>query len=237
MSKAVFLLGTADAVFHAITNRLIRAGATIVTVAEAADVVMSIGELVNSADISVIPAESDIDEPAEVTEDGPNTIVRVHDLLVPEGVIGWGGEVLYEWVDWVKEGAEGVAPPDIEARHWVHIRDAADAVTLLALADADVISQGVIDLAGRRAWSAEAVLHEMGMLWNRYTDALGLTHTIESLSRITSPASYQFTGIIERPDLSPLHDTLKAIGIEEGWHPLTAMRVGLMELFAHSEIE
>ena len=113
----------------------------------------------------------------------------------------------------------------------------ADAVSLLALADSDALSQGVIDLAGRRAWSTEAVLHEMEMLWNRYTNALGLTHSVESLSNITSPVVHQFSGMIERPDLAPLHETLKSIGIEEGWRPLTAMRVSLMELFAHSEIE
>jgi hypothetical protein len=116
----------------------------------------------------------------------------------------------------------------------VHIRDAADAVSLLALADSDALSQGVIDLAGRRAWSTEAVLHEMEMLWNRYTNALGLTHSVESLSNITSPVVHQFSGMIERPDLAPLHETLKSIGIEEGWRPLTAMRVSLMELFAYS---
>ena len=235
MPKAVYLIGTADPVFHAITDRLVRSGARIVSEAESADVVLSIGEIEKTADLSVIPNNIEENDFLEITDDGPNIIVRIHDLLVPEGVVGWGGDVLYEWVDWVKEGADGIAPSDIEARHWVHIRDAADAVSLLALADSDALSQGVIDLAGRRAWSTEAVLHEMEMLWNRYTNALGLTHSVESLSNITSPVVHQFSGMIERPDLAPLHETLKSIGIEEGWRPLTAMRVSLMELFAHSE--
>ena len=77
----------------------------------------------------------------------------------------------------------------------------------------------------------------MKLLWSRYTHALQFSHTVESLTNIPSPASQQFDGQISRPNLVPLHNAMLASGREEGWRPLTAMRVGLMESFAHSQDE
>ena len=155
---------------------------------------------------------------------------------MPQQVNGWGVEVLSGWIDWVKSGSQGDPPDDIDARHWVHIRDATDAIVQISLTDAEIANR-VIDLAGRRAWSSTAVLDEMKLLWRRYTDALHLSHTVESLTNVPSPASQQFEGQISRPNLVPLHNAMIASGREEGWRPLTAMRVGLMELFAHSQGE
>lgn len=233
MPKAVHLLGEVDAVYRALADRLERAGATLVSKREDAELTVSLGNSSHTvsppADIAVIP--NDLENPIA------DIVVRVHDILVPEGVIGWGSDVLNDWVDWIKDGADGIAPPDIEARHWVHIRDAADAITLIVLADSAAITQSVIDIAGRRAWTADAVLGEMRLLWGRYTNALNLSHTIESLSNVPSPAATQFSGSFSRPDLGPLHESMLAAGRSEGWRPLTAMRVGLMELFAHSHTE
>ena len=233
MSKVVHLRGEVDAVYTAIADRLERAGATLTAKREDAELTISLGNSSHTAsppaDIAVI--HNSLENPIA------DIIVRVHDILVPEGVVGWGSDVLNDWVSWVREGSEGIAPPDIEARHWVHIRDAADAITLIALVDADAMTQGVIDLAGRRAWSADAVLGEMNLLWRRYTNALNLTHTIESLANVPSPAAKQIDKPVERPNLGPLHEAMLAAGREEGWRPLTAMRVGLMELFAHTQGE
>jgi hypothetical protein len=81
------------------------------------------------------------------------------------------------------------------------------------------------------------VLDEMGLLWGRYTDALNLSHSIESLSSIPGPAAAQIKRRVTRPNLTPLHDALKSAGRDEGWHPLTAMRLGIMELFAHAQMK
>ena len=231
MTKVVHLLGEQDAVYLALADRLERAGATFSQNIEDADLIIAIGRIpltTSGIDVAVIPAK----------ENNPNAklIFRVHDILVPQKVNGWGSKILSDWVDWVKGGSEGNPPEDIEARHWVHIRDATDAIAEISLAEDD-IAVGVIDLVGRRAWSSDAVLDEMKLLWNRYTDALHLTHTVESLTNVPSPASQQFEGKISRPNLAPLHDAMLAAGREEGWRPLTAMRVGLMELFAHSQGE
>ena len=146
MTKVVHLLGEHDAVYLAIADRLERAGATFSQNIEDADLIIAVGRTsltTSEIDIAVIPAK----------EKNPNAklIFRVHDILVPQQVNGWGSKILSDWVDWVKDGSEGNPPEDVEARHWVHIRDATDAITQISLTEADT-AVGVIDLAGRRAW-------------------------------------------------------------------------------------
>ena len=231
MTKVVHLLGEQDALYLALADRLERAGATFTQNKENADLIISIGANhlpISEIDVAVIPAN--------IVNPNAKLVFRVHDILVPQQVNGWGVEILSDWINWVKGGSQGSPPEDIDARHWVHIRDATDAIVQISLTDADTPS-GVIDLAGRRAWSSDAVLDEMKLLWRRYTDALHLSHTVESLTNVPSPASQQFDGQISRPDLVPLHNAMLASGREEGWKPITAMRVGLVELYAHSQGE
>ena len=231
MTKAVHLIGRQDAVYLALADRLERAGATFTEHKEDSDLIIAIGEnahFSSEIDVAVIPSNFPTPN-AKLT-------FRVHDILVPQHVNGWGVEVLSDWIDWVKSGSQGNPPADIDARHWVHIRDVTDAIVQISLTDAEIPNRE-IDLAGRRAWSSSAVLDEMKLLWGRYTDALHLSHTVESLTNVPSPASQQFEGQISRPNLVPLHNAMIASGREEGWRPLTAMRVGLMELFAHSQGE
>lgn len=231
MTKVVHLVGEQDAVFLALADRLERAGATLTQNNEDSDLIIAIGanaSPMTEIDIAIIPAK--------ISNPNAKLIFRIHDILVPQQVNGWGVEIMSDWINWVKGGSQGSPPEDIEARHWVHIRDATDAIVQISLANRD-IPNGVIDLAGRRAWSSDAVLDEMKLLWRRYNDALQLSHTVESLTNVPSPASQQFEGQISRPNLVPLHNAMLASGREEGWRPLTAMRVGLMELFAHSQGE
>ena len=75
------------------------------------------------------------------------------------------------------------------------------------------------------------VLNEIRSLWIRYQNAVHGTHTIESLSDISSPAESQIDANDLRPDLGPLHDALLSCGTD-GWRPLIAIRVGLMECIA-----
>ena len=203
MTKVVHLLGEQDAVYLAIADRLERAGATFSQNIEDADLIIAVGRTsltTSEIDIAVIPAK----------EKNPNAklIFRVHDILVPQQVNGWGSKILSDWVDWVKDGSEGNPPEDVEARHWVHIRDATDAIAQISLAVdiPDNLIFRYIDVAGRRAWTSNAILDEMKLLWRRYNDALHLTHTVESLTNVPSPASQQFDGQISRPDLVPLHN-------------------------------
>ena len=74
--KTVHIIGTVDAFRQALEDRLLRAGASITDDNDAADITISMGEEV-SADISIVYSDS------EHTE--ARLIVKVHDLLVPEG--------------------------------------------------------------------------------------------------------------------------------------------------------
>ena len=142
------------------------------------------------------------------------------DVYSPDGV-----ETINRWVSDVINGIEPEREEKI--RFWVHIRDAERAFQTLKNNEVS----GNFQLSGRRAWSQEMVLDEINRLWLRYQNAVHGTHTIESLSDITSPAAFQIDANDLRPDLGPLHDALLSCGTD-GWRPMIAIRVGLMECIA-----
>ena len=219
MPKNVHITGIMDSFRQALEDRLQRAGATITDDSDAADISVSMGEG-SSGDIAIVPDDS---QPGEA-----DLVVRVHDLLVPEGAEIWGSQVIHEWADWVMGGAEG-EPSSDEPRHWVHVRDSTDALAILILSDE--MTSGSVDLCGRRAWSRESIITEMSLLWGRFTDAVQHTHTVSSLTGSSSPVSSEETPAT-RPDLGPLHNALLRAG-GDGWRPLVPMRVSLMEVLAN----
>ncbi len=154
----------------------------------------------------------------------PSLQVEKIDVYSPNG----NGLINY----WVQEIIEGRKPElDEEIHYWVHIRDVERAVEIL---QTNNIS-GAYSLSGRRAWNQQMVLDEISRLWLRFQNAVHGTHTAESLSDIPSPAAFQVEGEHRRPNLAPLHEALVKCGTE-GWRPLIAMRVGLMECIA-AELE
>ena len=90
-------------------------------------------------------------------------IIRIHDLMIPEGSQGWGPIDVEDWVEWIRVESLDLTP-EIKPKHWVHIRDTTDAVSLLVMADTDAFAQGVIDLCGRRAWTPDAVISEINLV-------------------------------------------------------------------------
>ena len=238
MSKKVALLGEKDNFFFALKDRLERAGAILTHDSEEVDITIGLGKyaLDELVDVAIIaenddPRSGNLDEIKNV-----GLIIRIHDLMIPEGSQGWGPVDVEEWVDWIRTGTTGVAP-EIKPKHWVHIRDTTDAVSLLVMADTDAFAQGVIDLCGRRAWGPGAVISEINLLWSRFTNAINHSHTTKSLSEVPSPAAIQYEGKRLRPDLQPLHEAMQNAGREEGWRPLTPMRVALMEFLAHAKFQ
>ena len=217
--KTVHIIGTVDAFRQALEDRLLRAGASITDDNDAADITISMGEEV-SADIAIVYSDS------EHTE--ARLIVKVHDLLVPEGAQRWGPQSIHEWADWVVGGAKG-EPRSDKPRHWVHVRDATDALAILVLSEE--ISSGSVDLCGRRPWSRESIITEISLLWGRFTDAVQHKHTVSSLTGSNSPVSSDEVQTT-RPDLGPLHNALLRAG-GDGWRPIVPMRVSLMEVLAH----
>ena len=138
-----------------------------------------------------------------------------------------GNGPINHWISAVVNGEE----PEIDDSiyHWVHIRDAEIAQRILR----DNGVKGTFQLCGRRAWTQQMVVDEIKGLWSRFQNAVEHSHTIESLSEVPSPAAVRYSGERRRPNLGPLHDALVSCGTD-GWRPMTAMRVGLMECIAHS---
>lgn len=138
-----------------------------------------------------------------------------------------GEGAINQWVDDILAGIE----PKVDSRihHWVHIRDAESAHRILSIHGI----RGHFQLCGRRAWTQQMVVDEIRRLWSRFENTINHSHTIDSLSEIPSPAAVQYSGERRRPDLAPLHNALVECGTD-GWRPMTAMRVGLMECIAHS---
>ena len=56
------------------------------------------------------PFSSEIDVaviPSNFSTPNAKLTFRVHDILLPQQVNGWGVEVLSDWIDWVKSGSQG----------------------------------------------------------------------------------------------------------------------------------
>ena len=138
-----------------------------------------------------------------------------------------GSGPINQWISAVMNDEE--PETDDAIYHWVHIRDAEFAQRVLEENNVE----GTFQLCGRRAWTQQMVVDEIKGLWSRFQNAVEHSHTIESLSEVPSPAAVRYSGERRRPNLGPLHDALVACGTD-GWRPMTAMRVGLMECIAHS---
>nr|AIE98948.1 hypothetical protein [uncultured marine group II/III euryarchaeote KM3_102_D05] len=170
--------------------------------------------------------------------------LTLHDLYIPSGVENWGPTEITDRLQWlesntrdgensrVDEAKRDNTDSQLEAptgspRHWVHIRDAVDAVAALL----EDLPSGRIDMCGRRCWSHHAMCLELDMLWGRYQAAVDHSFKIEHL--VVSEPKTEPTEKVERPNLAQLHAALEAVGTM-GWHPLVPFRVGLMECLAHS---
>ncbi|MCH1592200.1 MAG: hypothetical protein L7R66_04320 [Candidatus Thalassarchaeaceae archaeon] len=225
MSKKIHISGIEGHFLYALKDRLSRAGAILIEDRHIAEFVISIGEG-GSADMAILPPNVETDNTA--------LIIKVHDLLSPEGKsTSWGDAELHRWARLIRDGADIELSSHEAPRHWVHVRDVCDALCTLIMSNRDEPMTGVLNIAGRRAWSTDLILQEMRMLWGRYSDSLSHTHTTKSLSSIPSPVNKSDPIEIDRPDLTLLHKYLRDCG-SEGWHPLVPMRVALMEILAHA---
>jgi nucleoside-diphosphate-sugar epimerase len=172
----------------------------------------------------VIPAEIESD----IEENERLLVIKLHDLYAPGGAGGWGPPEMEQWIAGLI-GDDTDLDDSHPTRFWVHLRDAVSAIC--ALLESPNFDSGVIDLCGRRAWSAPAVLQELSLLWHRFEVTRDRTTTVTDLAR--APAFMQSSPReeVERPALEGLHSRLVAAD-GGGWHPLTQFRTGLMECLA-----
>ncbi|MAV60261.1 MAG: hypothetical protein CND89_01675 [Marine Group II euryarchaeote MED-G38] len=223
MTIEVNIIGENDYFYEALKDRLIRAGILIVEKPKLSTIKIGL-DTDKDVDILIVPGLT--------SNTNSRLVISIYDLLIPEGKNKWGSDILFEWLENIKKNNN--KPLNVDAIHyWVHIRDAIEAILVLLLSEESSIIKGKLNLSGRRAWSNDSVFEELEMLLLRYTNSINYSHTLESLSNIPDPVKKNKKYIRERPDLSLLDKELLRAG-GDGWHPLTPLRTGLMELLAQN---
>ena len=103
MSKKVNLLGEVDNFFLALKDRLDRAGALFTSSPEEADITVGLGKYAadESVDVAIIAENDDLRSGNFSEIKGAGLVIRIHDLMIPEGGQGWGPEDVEEWVQWL----------------------------------------------------------------------------------------------------------------------------------------
>ena len=220
MPKSVRVSGSSDGLREALEGRLERAGATLVSESDSAEVTIQIDEQ-ESGDIAIVPLGSE--------SPGSGIVIQLSDVIIPNGGRKWGNGTMIDWVEKITSGKK--PDPESNIRFWVNVRDVADAISTICLLEKNNFPNGNYFMCGRRAWEMEDVTDEIRVLWERYNNSIHHSHTIESLSEVPSPVRGLHSKIEERPDLSKLHEALSVSG-GDGWHPLVPMRVSLMEMIA-----
>ncbi|HJL54483.1 MAG: hypothetical protein QGF28_00175 [Candidatus Thalassarchaeaceae archaeon] len=224
MPRVIHIDGVDDGFRDALIDRLQRAGADFAEDRGEADVTIGLGGGA-SGDIVIIPRNA--------PHGDAKLVVRVHDLILPSDGRGWGTEILRDWVEGIKREEAEEHHGDTKASYWVHVRDVVDAMTILIMEEGGMTANGTIDVCGRRAWADKDVIDEIGLLWQRYLNAVHHSHTVESLAGVPSPVREGAPNPSHRPDLGPLHEAIIEAG-GDGWHPIVPMRTALMELIALS---
>ena len=223
MLKSVHVSGPLDGLREALEERIQRAGASIVDMAEKADVTIQIDGQEN-CDIAIIPPGSGFSN--------SGIVIELSDVIIPNGGRKWGNGIMIDWIEQIMSGKQPTQ--ESNTRFWINVRDVVDAISTICLNEKENIPDGNYRMCGRRSWEMEDVADEIRVLWERYNNAINHSHTVESLSEVPSPVRGIHSEIAEKPDLSNLHEVLIKIR-GDGWHPLVPMRVSLMEMIASAK--
>ena len=159
-----------------------------------------------------------------VESEGACSRIRLHDVL-PTGPNDGLNNVFLEEL-WMKKESSHQANG---IHYWVSESDVVEALVRIALYAPTL--PDVLDIAGRRGWSAQQTIDEFSMLWQRTQAGSNGTFTASLLDQPPSPKiSVVPIGDVvkqERPSLGPLHDVLMQCD-EQGWQPTSPLRTGLM---------
>jgi len=220
MPRDVHVSGPLDGLREALEERLQRAGAIIVDEAEEAEVTIQIDGH-EKCDIAIVHPGSKLPD--------SGIVIELSDVIIPNGSRNWGNGTIIDWIEQIMSGKQ--PSPESVIRFWVNVRDVVDAISTICLNGKENLPKGNYRMCGRRSWEMEDVTDEIRILWERYNNAVNHSHTVESLSEVPSPVRGIHSEVVERPDLSELHEALIKSGAE-GWHPLVPMRISLMEMIA-----
>ena len=159
-----------------------------------------------------------------VESEGTYSEIRLHDVL-PTGPNDGLNNVFLEEL-WLKKESLHQATG---MHYWVSESDVVEALVRIALHLPTLPK--VIDIAGRRGWSAQQTIDEFSMLWQRTRAGSTGTFTASLLDQPPSPkiSVVPISDVVkqERPSLGALHEVLMQCD-EQGWQPTSPLRTGLM---------
>ena len=163
------------------------------------------------------------------------THVIIHDLLLPQRNEKWAPREIYDYLEALLLGGEpsmGTQP-----RHWLSHRDAATGIFDLLLCEK--LSDGIIHMCGRKAWTPSETIAQLELLLQRSLSASEQSFSVKELAVDSEQDNTGLSSIGKsggpshhRPDLEPLHSALLELK-PEGWRTLTPLRVSLMEVIAN----
>ena len=158
------------------------------------------------------------------SSEGVCSRIRLHDVLPTGSNAGLNNVFLDEL--WEQKESSHQATG---MHYWVSESDVVEALVRIALHSPTLPE--VIDIAGRRGWSAQQTIDEFSMLWQRTRAGSTGTFTASLLDQPPSPKIrvVPIGDVVkqERPSLGPLHDVLMQCD-EQGWQPTSPLRTGLM---------
>lgn len=219
MPKKIFLNGLEDTFYSHLSEKLLSLGGLIVDSESNYDISVGIG-INSTGSVRIIPANQDF----EFQED---SIILIHDLIIPNGGNYWGGREIRTIIRSIIND-ETITPKN-NINYWVNVRDVVSAISTIIMGKKEDF--GVLSLSGRRGWSDSDIISETEILWSRYKNSINNTHTTESLASIPSPVRNTEQISENRPNLKPFHDCIISSG-GQGWHPVESMRTSIMELIA-----
>ena len=223
MSKSISVLGPMDGLRGFLEERLERAGAKLVDVQKNADFTICIG----------INEKCNLSIDSHGSENILSAVaIGIEDVIIPSGDRDWGNGKILDWIDCVKKGHDPLIEDRV--RYWVNIRDVVEAMTTISMFDGELELSDHVKICGRRGWKDEHIIDEIRILWERYSNSINYSHTIESLSGVPSPVRGLDSEESSLNDLDSIHDILIACG-GKGWQPLVPLRISLMEMIASME--
>ncbi len=178
----------------------------------------------SSADADVNFSFFEEENIVKVESNGATSQIRLHDVL-PTGLNKGLNHTFLEQL-WNQKEASHQANG---MYYWVSESDVVEAFVRIAFHSP--VLPDIVDIAGRRGWSAQQTIDEFSMLWQRTQAGSTGTFTASLLDQPPSPkisvVPIQDVVEQERPPLGALHDALMQCD-EQGWQPSSPLRTALM---------
>ena len=163
------------------------------------------------------------------TED--TCLIEIHDLIHPDANENWSLTPFNQWYNDIILSATELKNLD-EEKHWVSWRDVVEALSILTLGGE--ILPPWLSICGRRTVSGVETKQQFQALLKRSLKVLRNDLELDDLVKKTIISdSENKAPSLQRPNLSHLHDALKASGSEDGWRPVHGLEVTIMEWIAN----